>query len=119
MKNGPVLNTTIAWIIFPPLMRLVTYALNSKSPPRVGILRDESAEGPILDLERSARVLGVRGLAARASLKQLLALGDGVLGRLSKAARKLWSDIERSPKRAGRLLVDGSKVRYLPPIPDP
>jgi 2-keto-4-pentenoate hydratase/2-oxohepta-3-ene-1,7-dioic acid hydratase in catechol pathway len=100
-------------------MRLVTYSPNSKSPARVGILRDESAEGPILDLERSARTLGVRGLGARASMKELISLGDGVLGRLSKAAGKLWADLERSPKRAARLVVDGSKVRYLPPIPDP
>ncbi len=100
-------------------MRLVSYTVDGEGTARVGILRDESAEGPILDLERSARALGVPGLPRRTSIRGLLSLGGGVLGRLSRSARALWASLDRSPGRARRVLIDGSRARFLPPIPDP
>jgi len=99
-------------------MRLVNYLLDGKGP-RVGIARDESPESPILDLERSGRLLGARGLPRGATIKQILCLGSGFLGRLSRGARALWKELDRSPARSRRILIRPERVRFLAPITDP
>ncbi len=100
-------------------MRLVNYLLDGEKKPRVGLARDETPEAPILDLDRSGRRLGVSGLPRRASIKQILNLGDDLVGRLSRRARSLWRELDRSPRQARRILMDPARIQFLPPIPDP
>jgi 2-keto-4-pentenoate hydratase/2-oxohepta-3-ene-1,7-dioic acid hydratase in catechol pathway len=100
-------------------MRLVSYTQGAKGPVRVGILRDGSEGAPLADLERCARRLGVPGIPKSPTVRGLLSLGAGFLGRLSKAAAAFWKEFDRSAALRRTTGVRLSAIRFLPPIPDP
>jgi len=100
-------------------MRLVCYLVGKEKSPRVGVARDDSDGAAILDLAAASRKLGKAAPPKGAGVKEIIALAAGPLGRLSKALKALWSAIDADPKLGRSLLADRSRIRFLPPIPNP
>jgi acylpyruvate hydrolase len=100
-------------------MRLVSFRLDDEGPARAGLSRDAAPEAPLLDLGRQGRLLGPGLLPPRASVKDILGLPGARLVKASRAAARLWARLAREPKLAKRVLLDPSRARFLPPVPDP
>jgi 2-keto-4-pentenoate hydratase/2-oxohepta-3-ene-1,7-dioic acid hydratase in catechol pathway len=88
-------------------MRLITYSVEPRGAPRIGARIGTR----ILDLQNAARAAG---MALPGSMRALLAAGSDALAK----ARLLAQEASAGGLAEAHFL-DESRIRYLPPVPDP